>query len=795
MALFVLAALPAAFMYQTLLLGRPLVRDDAAAMVYPIFHALDASLAQGSLYLWDAQQWCGLPALAGGETTGLYPPTLLLFGALPWMAALHVSYWLHLAVAAMACFWVARNLGASRGAALVAGAAYAFSGYQAAHLIHFDHITALAHLPLAVAVLQTALTRNTPRWWALLAAEAALAFLCSHPMLFTMVATVCLLWLAFGHPWREQGAPAYTRLIPLALAVAAALLLVAPQLLPMLDLAAAQGKAASAGGRAAEYIASYPFQARDLARLLLPNLYGTVHANVIGGGPAWHETQPFTGAAPLLLGAAGLLAAFRKSGWAFAVALLVVGAALMPAEGNPIHAALSRLPFWGSFRATGRWVVLPIFSLALLSALAITHLPGASYGRRAAVVRISGVLAALIALVVVVLWLTFGVDQAGALVLPGQPHRAVDITVPADAVFNCVTSWEPVLLVAASIIAALVISRLAAGRGASLPALVALLLAVCAPQWHLWQGTNRTAPGDFYADPPRTAIAAARGPRITTLPPGVVAPGWHAPGADPAARAMAARELLTPALGTVWGLRYAEGYKQGLVTPATLELWESYFHYGAQAFTGIADVSPETVDLYGSPVERMERLHALAGVQHIVTPGTIDNPELELTHAGLANVYSYRDDRPRAWLARRAHVVAHPVSQLRTVKMRGFRPYEDVVVDREVVLQAGAAEPPGEVEIADEADTRVRLRASCPGPRVLVLADAWYPGWSVAVDGEPAELLRANFAFRAVALPAGEHQVVFRFRPASWDVALPMCAVGMLVVIALGLWPRRGDQP
>ena len=47
----------------------------------------------------------------------------------------------------------------------------------------------------------------------------------------------------------------------------------------------------------------------------------------------------------------------------------------------------------------------------------------------------------------------------------------------------------------------------------------------------------------------------------------------------------------------------------------------------------------------------------------------------------------------------------------------------------------------------------------------MVLNDVWHPWWEAEVDGEAAELLRANAIFRAVAVPPGRHEVRFLFRP------------------------------
>jgi hypothetical protein len=71
-------------------------------------------------------------------------------------------------------------------------------------------------------------------------------------------------------------------------------------------------------------------------------------------------------------------------------------------------------------------------------------------------------------------------------------------------------------------------------------------------------------------------------------------------------------------------------------------------------------------------------------------------------------------------------------------------------------------------------------------PQLLLLSDAYYPGWQVTVDGSPAELLQADGLFRGVLLPAGEHEMVFSFAPRSIQLGLLMTAVGLILLILLG---------
>jgi uncharacterized membrane protein YfhO len=81
-------------------------------------------------------------------------------------------------------------------------------------------------------------------------------------------------------------------------------------------------------------------------------------------------------------------------------------------------------------------------------------------------------------------------------------------------------------------------------------------------------------------------------------------------------------------------------------------------------------------------------------------------------------------------------------------------------------------------------------------PGYLVLADTWYPGWRATVDGAPTEVLRANHAFRAVRLEAGEHVVDMVYRPTSVLVggAVSLAALALLLVAASLLVRTREDQ-
>ena len=71
-------------------------------------------------------------------------------------------------------------------------------------------------------------------------------------------------------------------------------------------------------------------------------------------------------------------------------------------------------------------------------------------------------------------------------------------------------------------------------------------------------------------------------------------------------------------------------------------------------------------------------------------------------------------------------------------------------------------------------------------PGWLVLADTYYPGWRVFVDGVEGRIYRADYVLRAVPLATGSHQVEFVYEPMSFKVGATISGITLLLV--LGAW-------
>lgn len=103
----------------------------------------------------------------------------------------------------------------------------------------------------------------------------------------------------------------------------------------------------------------------------------------------------------------------------------------------------------------------------------------------------------------------------------------------------------------------------------------------------------------------------------------------------------------------------------------------------------------------------------------------------------------------------------------------------------------------GTVERAEELPDRLGYQVQASSPGWLLLADIWYPGWQVFVDGVERPLYRANTLFRAVAVGPGDREVVFHYRPLSFLVGLAVSlfvGLSLLVVVAYRWYTRAQQQ-
>jgi len=159
------------------------------------------------------------------------------------------------------------------------------------------------------------------------------------------------------------------------------------------------------------------------------------------------------------------------------------------------------------------------------------------------------------------------------------------------------------------------------------------------------------------------------------------------------------------------------------------------------------------------------------------------------------------DDRPgRAWLVEEVIVEPDPERQLLRLRA-GLDLARVAVVDRPPRVARGAEDPAvradasASVAVLRSEPERIEIAVATPRDRLLVLSELAYPGWQAELDGRPVTILTANYVLRAVAVPAGRHRVVFRYRPASLALGASFSAAGLGIVLLAWLRGARRAAP
>ncbi|MGP8198051.1 MAG: YfhO family protein [Limisphaerales bacterium] len=160
---------------------------------------------------------------------------------------------------------------------------------------------------------------------------------------------------------------------------------------------------------------------------------------------------------------------------------------------------------------------------------------------------------------------------------------------------------------------------------------------------------------------------------------------------------------------------------------------------------------------------------------------------VELVYSKEILIYRYKQCLDRAFPVFDYEVEPDRAAALARVSSAEFDPRQTLLLEdqppsakmsaREGAVGTNAVQS---VRIISYEPDDVRIDASLPRPGFLLLLDTYFPGWSATVNGEPAPILRADYNFRAVSLPAGRSTVSFSYRPESFRIGLYLCAVGIL---------------
>jgi hypothetical protein len=686
---------------------------------------------QGDLPLWNPYNHCGLPFLAQWNTMALYP-FALSYLLLPLQWSLSVFCLAHLFWGGLGMYFLARAWTGNRLAAGLAGVIFAFNGLSLNFLMWPSHEATFSWFPWVVLlVLRGCRDGRRAMAWAVLAGSAQMLAGGPETILLTWIVLILLgvgSCVWEGLNWR-LAAP---RFLGIALLVA---LVCAAQLLPFLQLAAHSQRDSGFGS------SDWSMPASGFANLLVPLLRTSPSGGSVWFQPSQYWTSSYyAGVGTLLLWAV----AIRRGGnWRIWLLAVLVALALVLALGDSglIYRGLRYcLPGIGFVRYPVKYVILALALAPLLAAFGARALICSTVQVSRFTVLAAGALLALVCAVSFIGW-AFPAGEFRTQPLLNGLWRGL---------FFVIMVWLTAKLLRASSGPRVLVSCL-------------LLLTV-------WL--------DFVTHVPRQNPDVRPLALLPNYTAGVRA--WA-----PAPKLGESRAMISPFADSLLRRHIIGDLEQNYTISRLALLADCNLLESLPQTYGFFSLAPQEINnVVALPYVRTNSDYSamldFMGVSQITAPGEVYKwaarpSAMPLVTAGQQALFV--DDNSAYELLTGTNLDLH------TTVMLPPEAANSVTTNRCVAAR---------ILKADFKPQSVSVEVEAPSASMVVISQSYYPAWKATVDDRPAKLWRANYAFQAVEVPAGQHSVRLVYRDKSFEFGLLVSAIGLLGCLVLWLMGKSG---
>jgi len=758
------------------------------------------ALRARQLPFWNPYLFAGLPFLAAGQHSALYPLSIIYY-IFPLPQAYGYFTVLHLFLAGLFLYIYGRVLGLSRWSGLLAGITYAFSLFMVVSVVWPQTIATVAWLPLILVLVELAFRAQeskppkSPLPYLLGGALAlGVNFLAGHAefsylvLLVTGFYTLCRL-ASLWWGGRDKRRVLYLGLGVMAMVILG-LGLGGVQLLPLYELVTRSFRQDSAGYRE---IIGWAYPKRQIITFLAPNFFGNpahhgyfdllsrksvpITLNFLGqptdtifwGIKNYVEAGSYVGILPLLLAIVALFGRRSRYLWIFVSLALL---SLLFAFGTPLYAILFyTLPGYRQLHTPFRWIFPYTLSLAILTGLGADRLAKES-GKSP---RLIGWLALSMGGIGLLLTALVFLQPGSFIPLAERLLMASQKAQEAFASGSILLSYEWLNLAHLALFSAgsgliIVLAYFTLKRRGW--QLLAVFILVC-DLFIIGRGFNPAVDPELIDFTPPSVTFLQSDPdlfRFTT---------FNTPG----------EKTFNANVGMFSCLYDIRGY-------------DSIIPQQYAQFMGLIEEQNELLYNRIAPLYEYSSLDSplldLLNVKYVITTRHIPNPGYTLVYDDEVRIYRNDNYLPRAFVVPEAKVIEDEEARREALQVFDPRVYvileEEPPTPEEGLSRSRVGLP--KVAITEYTINQVMLDVEMVEPGWLLLTDSYFPGWKaydkvVEESEEELKIYRADGNFRAVFLEPGKHTVRFKYSPFSFKLGLYvtfLAGVITLVGFAYSLW-------
>lgn len=186
----------------------------------------------------------------------------------------------------------------------------------------------------------------------------------------------------------------------------------------------------------------------------------------------------------------------------------------------------------------------------------------------------------------------------------------------------------------------------------------------------------------------------------------------------------------------------------------------------------------------------------IMSTKYIITDQPYNDSVFIPVFKGSKYILQNRDFNPKAFFVN-SYKVADGLTILNSIKAPEFDPIKSSYLEKEPGVKIDAADSTAKAQVTSYDLHNITIEAEATGNNLLFISEVFYPDWKVYIDGQPAEILKANYLFRGVVVPKGKHKIEFKFEPQTYytgkniSMATNFVLIAIFVVAIGGIFLRR----
>lgn len=724
---------------------------DLIRFFYPQRVFTNEEISAGRLPLWNPYIFSGNPHLANLQSAVFYPlNAIYLF--LPTLIAWSLIVLSQFVLSSIFMYKYLKLIGLSGTASCFGSFTFSFSGYL---IVWSQENLVVGHTalwtPLLLYSVEKFIQEKKFKFWLLLSITTAITFLAGHLQTFIYIYA-----LIFSYAiWRNIQLIANLRrilanLAILSFAVIVAFLLSAIQFLPSLEIYLLSPRH---GTLTAEIFQNFLLQTNHFLRLLAPDIHGNIAVFNYFGKGAYHETTIYVGVIPLVASLSALFLA-KRNPLIFFFFITTITSLFLTIENPFVTTVLyANIPLISTF-VPSRILVITTVSLAILSAFGMEYLSE----------RKTQKIFSFISFIIMILLVTIGINLYRQTLNNTAQHF-----LNTKQYFSIKNLILPTLMLFLSGSITLIVKNNKAIT-------ISLFLITIVSQGYFFQ--KYLAIGNkelFYPQNKLLSFLQEKSvnyyryqsleiPIYSNF--SILAKLYSPEGLDP-----------------MFPKRYAE-------------------LFAAAENQGQVSEQMSRIEVYASTLPKEESLNAhrlklfsLLGVKYFTFHNRDYSPELikrkfpentfkEIAEINNWKIFEYSGTLPRTFLVGNYQVASRSSEILNLLFAKETDLSKTVILEENLPLSITSSnyDSSAEAKIISYAPQSIKIETRCSAPKILFLSDSYYPGWKAFVDGIESKIYRANYAFRAVYIPAGTHTVNFVYSPASVKIGATISLATILIL-------------